>query len=100
LWIPRPNSYNDFEKTYGFVKNVQGIVPKLLQHLLNARKVAKKAMAMSTNDFDRSVQNGRQLALKVSCNSVYGFFGVTPGRGLMSCKPVAAVTDSKGPCIH
>ena len=92
----KTNSYNDFEKTYGFVKNVQGIVPKLLQHLLNARKVAKKAMAMSTNDFDRSVQNGRQLALKVSCNSVYGFFGVTPGRGLMSCKPVAAVTTLKG----
>jgi DNA polymerase delta subunit 1 len=90
------DTYKDFERTYGFVKNVQGVVPKLLQHLLAARKVAKKAMANATNDFDRSVQNGRQLALKVSCNSVYGFFGVTPGRGLMSCKPVAAVTTLKG----
>lgn len=90
------DTYRDFEASYGFVKNVQGVVPKLLQHLLAARKVAKKAMANATNEFDKSVQNGRQLALKVSCNSVYGFFGVTPGRGLMSCKPVAAVTTLKG----
>jgi DNA polymerase delta subunit 1 len=53
-------------------------------------------MAAATDDFERSVQNGRQLALKVSCNSVYGFFGVSYGKGLMSCKPVAAVTTLKG----
>ena len=88
--------YKEFEKTYSFVKNVQGIVPKLLQHLLRARKVAKKAMAAAPDEFERSVQNGRQLALKLSCNSVYGFFGVHPRRGLMSCKPVAAVTTLKG----
>lgn len=88
--------YEEFEKTYSFVKNVQGVVPKLLQHLLKARKVAKKAMADAPDDFARDVQNGRQLALKVSCNSVYGFFGVAPGRGMLSCKPVAAVTTLRG----
>ena len=91
-----PEVYNEFEKSYTFVKDIQGVVPKLLQHLLKARKVAKKAMALAPDEFERSVQNGRQLALKLSCNSVYGFFGVHPKRGLMSCKPVAAVTTLKG----
>jgi DNA polymerase delta subunit 1 len=88
--------YNEFKKDYGFVKTVQGVIPRLLQHLLKARKVAKKAMNAATDDFERSVQNGRQLALKVSCNSVYGFFGVSQKKGLLSCKPVAAVTTLKG----
>ena len=88
--------YDEFAQTYGFVKHVQGIIPSLLQHLLKARKVAKRAMASATNEFEQSVQNGRQLALKVSCNSVYGFFGVNPKKGLMSCKPIAAVTTLKG----
>jgi len=90
------DQYEDFDRSYTFVKNVQGVVPKLLQHLLSARKVAKKAMNNASNEFDRSVQNGRQLALKMSCNSVYGFFGCNPQKGLMSCKPVAAVTTLKG----
>ncbi len=88
--------YEEFNRSYAFVKNVQGVIPKLLQHLLAARKVAKKAMNAATDEFERSVQNGRQLALKMSCNSVYGFFGVNPQKGLMSCKPVAAVTTLKG----
>ena len=90
------NKYVDFERQYSFVKNVQGVVPSLLMHLLAARKTAKKAMASAANDFEREVQNGRQLALKVSCNSVYGFFGTDPKKGLMSCKPVAAVTTLRG----
>ena len=85
-----------FQQSYGFVKNVQGIVPQLLQSLLKSRKIAKRAMASAPNEFERAVQNGRQLALKVSCNSVYGFFGVNEKRGLLSCKPIAAVTTLRG----
>jgi len=85
-----------FQKQYGFVKHIEGVVPRLLQHLLKARKIAKKAMALSTDSFEQNVQNGRQLALKISCNSVYGFFGVSAHKALMSCKPVAAVTTLKG----
>ena len=94
--LTEKDTYREFDRTYTFVKNVQGVVPKLLQHLLAARKIAKREMARATDDFERSVQNGRQLALKVSCNSVYGFFGVSMKKGLMSCKPVAAVTTLKG----
>jgi len=91
-----PETYDKFDRRYGFIKTVQGVIPQLLQHLLKARKVAKRAMNDATNEFDRAVQNGRQLALKVSCNSVYGFFGVSQKKGLLSCKPVAAVTTLKG----
>jgi DNA polymerase elongation subunit (family B) len=85
-----------FEQSYGFVKNVQGIIPQLLQSLLKSRKAAKKAMNSAPNEFEKAVQNGRQLALKISCNSVYGFFGVNEKRGLLSCKPIAAVTTLRG----
>lgn len=90
------DKYAEFTRDYRFVKNVSGVLPRLLQHLLRARKVAKKAMAAASDEFERSVQNGRQLALKVSCNSVYGFTGTNPKRGLLSCKPVAAVTTLRG----
>jgi hypothetical protein len=50
----------------------------------------------ATADQDASVQNGRQLGIKVSMNSVYGFNGVSAKKGLLPCKPVAAVTTLKG----
>lgn len=92
----KDDTYSEFTNAYSFVKNVQGVVPRLLQHLLAARKVAKKAMNAAKDEFERNVQNGRQLALKTSCNSVYGFFGVNPGKALCSFKPASAVTTKWG----
>ena len=52
-------------------KSVQeGIVPMICRELLAARKVAKRKMKEAPNEFERSVWNGQQLSLKVSCNSV------------------------------
>lgn len=93
---PKADRYEDFDRVYTFVKNVAGVVPLLLQHLLKARKLAKKDMAAARDDFERAVQNGRQLALKVCCNSAYGFFGTSPRTGMLSCKPIAAVTTLTG----
>ena len=93
---PEEDLYNEFTNSYTFVKNVQGVIPKLLQHLLNARKTAKRAMAQAPDEYAKAIQNGRQLALKVSCNSVYGFFGVSPGKALCSFKPASAVTTKWG----
>ena len=42
-------------------------------------KVAKKDMKAAKDPLIRNVMNGRQLALKVSANSVYGFTGATVG---------------------
>jgi len=53
----------------------KGIVPSLLQDLLTARKAAKKQMATANDPFKKAVYNGKQLALKVTANSVYGYTG-------------------------
>ena len=65
-----------------FVKKSEreGVLPIILRELLAARKVAKRDMAKETDPLKKAVQNGRQLALKVSANSVYGFTGATKGQ--------------------
>lgn len=57
----------------------EGILPKILEELLSARKQAKKELAEATDPFMKAVLNGRQLALKISANSVYGFTGAQTG---------------------
>jgi DNA polymerase delta subunit 1 len=51
-------------------------------------------MKNAPTEFERTVQNGRQLALKVSANSVYGFTGATVG--ILPCVPIASSTTSYG----
>ena len=51
-------------------------------------------MKNAPNEFERTVQNGRQLALKVSANSVYGFTGA--GVGQLPCVPIASSVTSYG----
>lgn len=51
-------------------------------------------MKNAPNDFEKAVQNGRQLALKVSANSVYGFTGA--GVGQLPCLPIASSVTSYG----
>ncbi len=64
----------------------KGILPQILDELLDARKRAKKDMSNATDPMIKAVQNGRQLALKISANSVYGFTGATVGQ--LPCLPV------------
>ena len=49
----------------------------------------KAEMKVETDEFRRKVLDGRQLALKVSANSVYGFTGATVGR--LPCIEVSEV---------
>ncbi|KAK0415726.1 hypothetical protein QR680_012088 [Steinernema hermaphroditum] len=58
----------------------QGLLPKILEDLLSARKKAKTDLKNETDPFRKMVLNGRQLALKISANSVYGFTGATVGK--------------------
>jgi DNA polymerase delta subunit 1 len=79
-----------------FVKSTtrKGILPQILDELLAARKRAKKDMGEATDPMEKAVQNGRQLALKVSANSVYGFTGANVGQ--LPCLPIAASVTSYG----
>ena len=92
-------SSDDYEKSptgHLFVKATtrKGILPQILDELLDARKRAKRDMALATDPMMKAVQNGRQLALKISANSVYGFTGATVGQ--LPCVPIASSVTSYG----
>ena len=53
----------------------KGLLPDILEALLAARKKAKQDLAVETDPLRKKVLDGRQLALKISANSVYGFTG-------------------------
>eukprot|EP01061_Rhynchopus_euleeides_P015934 TRINITY_DN27062_c1_g2_i1.p1 TRINITY_DN27062_c1_g2~~TRINITY_DN27062_c1_g2_i1.p1 ORF type:complete len:1080 (+),score=457.47 TRINITY_DN27062_c1_g2_i1:100-3240(+) len=79
-----------------FVKQTKkhGLLPRILQDLLGERKKAKKAMAATTDPMEQAVYNGRQLALKISANSVYGFTGATVGK--LPCLAISKAVTSYG----
>ena len=94
---------------YRFIKSPVGVVPTLLTNLLNARKVTKKEMKEVGNkleNFDGDeteklsleklyvVLDKRQLAYKVSANSMYGAMGVR--RGYLPFMPGAMCTTAWG----
>ncbi|KAE9553813.1 hypothetical protein FO519_002983 [Halicephalobus sp. NKZ332] len=58
----------------------KGLLASVLEDLLSARKRAKNELKSETDPFKQMVLNGRQLALKISANSVYGFTGATVGK--------------------
>ncbi|VEU20581.1 DEKNAAC101447 [Brettanomyces naardenensis] len=72
----------------------KGILPTILKELLTARKQAKKDMKTETDPFKKQVLNGRQLALKISANSVYGFTGATIGK--LPCLAISSSVTAYG----
>ncbi len=72
----------------------KGLLTQILEELLGARKRAKKELAVETDAFKKAVLNGRQMALKVSANSVYGITGATVGK--LPCLAIASSTTSYG----
>jgi DNA polymerase delta subunit 1 len=78
----------------GTTKQRKGLLAQILEELLSARKQAKKELAIETDPFKKAVLNGRQLALKVSANSVYGLTGATVGK--LPCLEIASSTTSYG----
>lgn len=72
----------------------KGLLTEILEELLGARKRAKKELAVETDPFKKAVLNGRQLALKISANSVYGITGATVGK--LPCLAIASSTTSYG----
>jgi len=79
-----------------FVKSTKrkGLLPIILEDLLSARKRARGELKSEKDPFKRAVLDGRQLALKVSANSVYGFTGATVGK--LPCLPISMSVTSYG----
>ncbi len=74
-YIQTPSG-NYFVKTH----KRKGLLPEILENLLKARKNAKAMMKVEKDPFRYKVLDGRQLALKISANSVYGFTGAQVGK--------------------
>ena len=72
-----------------------GILPEILEQLLSERKRIKKLRKnFSEKSMDYAVLDGRQLALKVCANSVYGFTGA--GMGYLGEKRIASSVTRVG----
>lgn len=72
----------------------KGTLSVILEELLAARKAAKRELAAATDPFLRAVLDGRQVALKVSANAVYGFTGAAVGK--LPCMEISASTTAYG----
>ncbi|KAG7093781.1 DNA-directed DNA polymerase delta [Marasmius oreades] len=88
-YIQTPN--NDYFAT---TTRRKGLLPAILEDLIAARKRAKADLKKETDPFKRAVLDGRQLALKISANSVYGFTGATIGK--LPCLPISSSVTAYG----
>lgn len=69
----------------------KGLLPEILENLLSARKKAKLDLKNETDEFKKKVLDGRQSALKISANSVYGFTGAQVGK--LPCLEISGVCE-------
>lgn len=77
-----------------FAQGVPSLLPAILDELAAFRKKAKKAMAASEGTPLEAVYNGRQLAYKISMNSVYGFTGAS--KGMLPLLAIASTVTMRG----
>ncbi|PFH51036.1 hypothetical protein AMATHDRAFT_75228 [Amanita thiersii Skay4041] len=76
------------------VSRRKGLLPSVLEELISARKRAKADLKNEKDPFKRAVLDGRQLALKISANSVYGFTGATVGK--LPCLAISSSVTAYG----
>jgi len=82
-------------RRYRFLKSPSGVLPSVLQFLLGARKDTKKLMkGHEEESLTYQVLDKRQLAYKVSANSMYGAMGVS--KGYIPFLPGAMCTTARG----
>jgi len=94
--IPVPSKVEGQPPTKRLCKFAQGVptlLPSILLELKQFRKQAKKDMAVSTGAL-KAMYNGKQLAYKISMNSVYGFTGAS--KGMLPCVNIASTVTTKG----
>ncbi|XP_055807609.1 DNA polymerase delta catalytic subunit isoform X2 [Solanum dulcamara] len=91
-----PECVNKTPSGETFVKSTlqKGILPEILEELLAARKRAKADLKEAIDPRVKAVLDGRQLALKISANSVYGFTGATVGQ--LPCLEISSSVTSYG----
>ena len=84
-------------ETFGphtFAQGVPSLLPVILNELAAFRKKAKKDMARAEGTPMEAVYNGKQLAYKISMNSVYGFTGAS--KGMLPLLAIASTVTWRG----
>ena len=76
------------------IRESMGIIPIVLQTLLDQRKATRKKIRETTDDNKKKVLDGFQLAYKVTANSVYGQMGAKTSP--IFFKKIAACTTAIG----
>lgn len=83
-----------FKASDGTDKKVPSLLPVILDELAAFRKKAKKMMAQAEGTPMEAVYNGKQLAYKISMNSVYGFTGAS--KGMLPLLAIASTVTWRG----
>ncbi|TNV85757.1 hypothetical protein FGO68_gene3112 [Halteria grandinella] len=90
---------SQYEKTpngdYFIKKSVKkGVLPIILEELIQARKHVKNQLIKVTDPFLKAILDSRQMALKTSANSVYGFTGAQIGQ--LPCLAISCSVTAYG----
>lgn len=85
---------SDGVRTCRFAQSQQGIIPKILTHLIKQRKAARSKIPQAKDAFAAAVLEGLQLAYKLTSNSIYGQMGAVTSPVFM--KDIAACTTATG----
>ena len=81
-------------RRFAQIDNKLGVIPTILNNLMKERKIIKKLMAKETDPFKYRILDAKQLAVKVTANSLYGQLGAATSP---VCKrDIAACTTSTG----
>jgi DNA polymerase elongation subunit (family B) len=81
-------------KRFAKKDNKLGVIPSILNNLLKTRKAIKNLMKKEKNPFKYKILDAKQLAVKITANSLYGQLGASTSP---ICKrDIAACTTSTG----
>ena len=81
-------------RRFAQIEDKLGVIPTILNNLLKERKAIKKQMKIETDLFKIKILDAKQLAVKVTANSLYGQLGASTSP---VCKrDIAACTTSTG----
>lgn len=91
------NNHDGSKTTCRFAKHINGefgIIPSILDKLIKGRKETKKQMEAESDPFKKTILDGKQNALKVTANSLYGQLGAATSP--IGMKELAASTTAVG----
>lgn len=102
--LPEYDYYNSkYEENDGTTVNIRfakkksgelGVVPTILQNLLTERRNVKKLMKKEKDKFKYNILDAKQLALKITANSLYGQLGAMTSP--ICYREIAACTTATG----